>query len=55
MILYCVVCYLIMFGILLDQHESLSTIRYEDLIISLLAPLIVPIIFGMAINNKSNE
>ena len=55
MILYCTVCYLIMFGILVDQNKSFDDLKYQDLVISLLAPLIVPIIIGMRINNKSNE
>ena len=55
MILYCVVCYLIMFGILLDQHQSFETFKYEDFILSLFAPIIVPIIFGMHINDKRDE
>lgn len=55
MIIYCIVCYLIMFGILLDQNKSFDTVKSNDLIISLLAPLIVPIIIGMRINNTNDE
>lgn len=52
MILYCIVTYLIMFGILLDQHKSFDTLRYEDVLVSLLAPIVVPMILGMRINNN---
>jgi hypothetical protein len=52
MILYCIVCYLIMFGILLDQNRDLDTLKYQDVVISLFAPFIVPIIIGMSINDK---
>jgi len=55
MILYCVVCYLIMFGILLDQHKTLDTLKFEDLLISFFAPIVVPMIIGMRINDKRDE
>jgi hypothetical protein len=44
-----------MFGILLDQHKTLESLRSEDVLISLFAPIVVPIIFGMSVNNKSDE
>jgi len=55
MILYCTVCYFIMFGILLDQNRDFDTLKYQDLVISLFAPFIVPIIVGMRINDKRDE
>lgn len=55
MILYCIVCYFIMFGILLQEHKTFDTLGYQDVLLSLLAPFIVPIIFGMHINDKGDE
>ena len=55
MILYCTVCYFVMFGILLDQHKSFDTVKSEDLFVAFLAPIIVPIIIGMRINDKRDE
>ena len=54
-LLYCIVSYLIMFGILLEDNESLDEITSEDIIISLFSPIIVPIIIGMRINDKSHR
>jgi len=44
-----------MFGILLSQHKTFETLTYQDLVISLFAPFIVPIILGMSINDKGDE
>ena len=55
MILYCLVSYFVMFGILLDQNRDFDTLKYQDLVISLFAPFIVPIIIGMRINDKRDE
>jgi hypothetical protein len=44
-----------MFGILLDQNKRFDSLKYQDLVISLFAPFIVPIIVGMRINSKSDE
>lgn len=55
MILYCIISYFIMFGILLDQNRTFDTVKYQDVVISLLAPFIVPIILGMRINGRRDE
>ena len=55
MILYCIISYFVMFGILLDQHRTFDTLKYQDVVISLLAPFIVPIILGMRINGRCDE
>jgi hypothetical protein len=44
-----------MFGILLDQHKNFDTLKSEDLFLSFLAPIIVPMIIGMRINDKNDE
>jgi hypothetical protein len=44
-----------MFGILLDQHKTIDTLKSEDVLIAMFAPIVVPIIFGMFINDKYNE
>lgn len=55
MILYCIVSYFIMFGILLSEHKRFDTLSYQDVVLSVFAPFIVPIIFGMHINDKGDE
>ena len=55
MILYCIISYFVMFGILLDQNRTFETVKYQDVLLSLLAPFIVPIIIGMRINGKGDE
>ena len=55
MILYCIVSYFIMFGILLSQHKTFDTLTYQDVVLSVFAPFIVPIIIGMSINDKGDE
>jgi hypothetical protein len=44
-----------MFGILLDQHKTVDTVTSLDLMISLFAPIVVPIIIGMRVNDKRDE
>lgn len=52
MIIYCIVCYFIMFGILLDQHDTLYEVTGIEIFTALFAPIIIPIILGMKINNN---
>ena len=55
MILYCMISYFVMFGILLQEHKTFDTLKYQDVVLSVFAPFIVPIIIGMSINDKGNE
>jgi len=53
MIAYCTICYFIMLGIMLDEHKDWETFTYTEFVSCVFAPIVVPIIFGMSINNKS--
>jgi hypothetical protein len=44
-----------MFGILLSEHKRFDTLSYQDVVLSVFAPFIVPIIIGMRINDKGDE
>lgn len=52
MIIYCIISYLIMFGILLSEHDNLNDWQITDILAFIFAPLCVPVIFGMSINEK---
>lgn len=54
MLIYCIVCYLIMLGILLDQFEDLDNIPFKDIVIACFAPFIVPVVLGMSINGRKD-
>ena len=51
MILYCIVCYLVMIGILLDENKSFDDLTSADIMCFILAPILVPIFLGMFMNN----
>lgn len=55
MILYCIITYLIFFGILLNEHDYLEDWDSNDILCLILSPLTVPIIAGMSINRGKNE
>ena len=55
MILYCIICYLVMLGILLDEHETIDDWDIKDLKTMLFAPLYVPIFLGMFMNNSDQD
>jgi|TARA_R110000868_G_scaffold398955_1_gene672415 hypothetical protein len=42
-----------MFGILLSEHDNLSDWKNTDIVAFICAPLCVPVIFGMSVNNKN--
>jgi hypothetical protein len=44
-----------MFGILLSEHKRFDTLKYQDVVLSVFAPFIVPIIIGMSINGRRDE
>ena len=52
MIEYCIVCYLVAFGILLNEHEDLHQWTNNDIICFIFAPFCIPVIFGMYLNDK---
>ena len=53
--IYCVVCYLIVFGILLNEYDHLEEWTWNDIICFILAPIVAPIIFGFSLNKKKDE
>lgn len=55
MILYCIVCYLVVFGILLKEHEHFDECTEKDIICFIFSPIVAPIVLGMSINNKEHE
>jgi hypothetical protein len=44
-----------MIGVLIDQHNSFDDLKKSDYFALVCAPIVVPILIGMYINNKSNE
>jgi len=48
MTLYCIVCYLIMLGMIVEDHDN-SEEKYISYWSLVLAPLLVPIFIGMKI------
>ncbi len=55
MILYCIVCYIVVFGMLLDEHTRLEEWSQADIFFFLFSPLTAPIVLGMSINNKNKN
>lgn len=53
--LYCIFCYLVVFGILLNEHEHLEDWTWDDVICFILAPIIGPIVIGMHINKRNDD
>ena len=54
-LLYCIVCYLIMFGILLDEYDWLEEWTKEDIVLFIAAPVMIPIFIGFALNGQRNN
>jgi hypothetical protein len=54
-LLYSVVCYLIAFGILLEEHDSLEEWSRKDIAWWTFAPVLVPIYIGIALNIKDDQ
>lgn len=55
MILYCIVCYLIAFGILLEEYDYLEDWKIQDFMFLILAPLLVPVFIGISINHSTKN
>jgi len=53
--MYFVFCYLAMVGVMLDQHDNIKDLKQSDYIALLCAPIVIPMLIGMYINNKNNE
>jgi hypothetical protein len=53
--MYFVFCYLAMVGVLLDQTDNWNDLKKSDYFGLLCAPIVIPILIGMYINNKHNE
>lgn len=55
MILYSIISYLIMVGILLDQHDNFETLSWKDLKWFVFSPIVVPILIGLHINQHYEQ
>ena len=53
--IYCIVCYLVIFGILLNEHDHLEECTWNDVICFILAPAVAPVVFGMYLNKRQDE
>lgn len=53
--MYFVFCYLAMAGVLLNQHESYKDLKSSDFLALFCAPIVIPMLIGMFINDKHNE
>ena len=49
LILYCIVCYLIMIGMFVEENSKMEKEKTSPVWTLILAPLIVPIFIGMKI------
>ena len=54
-LLYCVVCYLIMFGILLDEYDTLDEWKKQDIFSFIFAPVLIPIFIGIYMNENCKD
>ena len=54
-LLYCVVCYLVMFGILLNEHNTLEEWTKTAIASFFLAPVSLPIFIGIHISENSQD
>jgi hypothetical protein len=53
--MFFVFCYLAMIGVLLDQHKNYKDLSKSDYVALFCAPIVIPILIGMYINNKQDE
>lgn len=53
--IYCVVCYLIVLGILLNEYDHLEDWTWNDIICFIFSPIVTPIVFGFSLNKKKDE
>lgn len=53
--MYFVFCYLAMVGVLIDQHNSFDDLKKSDYLALFCAPIVIPILIGMYINNRKDE
>ena len=53
--LYCIVCYLIMLGMVMDEYDELSDVDTEMFIPIILSPIFVPIFIGIELNGKTKQ
>jgi len=44
-----------MFGVFLDEYESIKKFNKIDILYLILAPIIVPILFGISINERKSS
>jgi hypothetical protein len=55
MILYCIVCYIIMVGVLLEEYASIGSLDSADILGFIFSPIVIPVLFGMHINSGKDE
>lgn len=53
--IYCLVCYLVVIGILLNEHNHIEDWTWNDIICLILAPIVAPVVFGMYLNKRKDE
>lgn len=53
--MYFVFCYLAMFGVLLNQYDNINEWKSSDYLALFCAPIVLPIMVGMRINDKRDE
>jgi hypothetical protein len=44
-----------MVGVLINQHDSFDDLEKSDYLCLLCAPIVIPILIGMYINNRKDE
>ncbi len=52
MILYCIVCYLMMGGIIIADYENVVRVDRESWIAFILSPVVLPVFLGFTLNEK---
>lgn len=53
--MYFVFCYLAMIGVLIEENDNWNDLEKSDYLALFCAPIVIPILIGMHINNKHNE
>ena len=53
--MYFVFCYLAMLGVLMNQHDKFDDLKKSDYLCLICAPIVIPMLIGMYINNKNDE
>jgi hypothetical protein len=55
MILYCVICYLIMLGLIIEDGSNKTSDWWSIILLLMLAPLLIPIFIGMYLEKISKN